>query len=90
MKILGYNLPMPDTTPTQILDSPAVEFAVREQEAATSLIVDLIGRMEKAEKTITDMAALETDTEECERLTAKANGVNLCLSYAREALGMTL
>lgn len=65
------------------------ELAVREEEVAVSLIVDLIERMERADKQLTLMAQMEdTDEEEAFRLNAKAKGVRLCLSYARESLRM--
>lgn len=70
--------PMPLTT----------ELGVRESEVAVTLIVDLIARMERAHATLLDMVEIETDGEERERITTKATGVALCLSYAREALRM--
>lgn len=64
-----------------------VEMAQREQEVAVTMIVDLIERMEKADQALTLSAGLETDDiQEQRRLNAKATGVRLCLSYAREAL----
>ena len=70
---------------SEISESPlAGEFVVREQEAAVALIVDLIERMEKAYDVLQDMAGVEPDR--AEHLESKAQGVLLCLSYAREGL----
>lgn len=84
-------MPTESPQPEEIPESPVVEFAVREQEVATSLIVDLIDRMERAEMRLGTLAKVEdddSDESEARRLRAKASGVRLCLSYAREALGM--
>lgn len=62
------------------------ELAIREEEVAVSMIVTLIERMEKAHDTLIDMSMVETDPEESKRILAKAGGIVLCLSYAREAL----
>ena len=65
---------------------PTTEFAVREHEAAVALVVDLIARMEKADEGL--RAMIDVEPNRADHLNSKADGVRLCLSYAREALSL--
>jgi hypothetical protein len=82
---------------TDIPESPAVELARREQEVAVSMVVDLIERMQRAHDLLLDEAKEilddpqhlgDEDGTRHRRLKAKATGVALALSYARESLRM--
>lgn len=50
------------------------------------MLVELIERMQQADKMIREMAEIETNDLEAARLHGKASGVGLCMGYFREAL----
>lgn len=68
------------------LDLAETALAKFDAPVSPTVLTDLIERLERAEAELSTMARQERDDQEAFRLSGKAEGVGLALSYAQEYL----